>query len=871
MSTATLPLDAGTLARRLFIEAPYPLLVYDPESLRIREANPAACRHYGYDPEAFAALTLRDIRPPEDVPALLAWTAGLSAGDQVYCGPRRARHMRRDGSVFPVRTVCARIDWQGRPARLLVVIAEDPAPGAEGLAASHREDFAALREVMTTAGQAADLRSLCESVMAQLLRALRSDAAIVYTWDPPTGRLTPYATLGVGEWAAALRVDTGTGAAGIAAAQGVGFLANTYRSGGLAGPLEQAHTDWEHVLAEPLAGDGRLFGVLFVARSAGRGDFGADDQATVKLFAQPLGMALEKTHLMGELQAELAEREAAEAALRRRTRQLEAVSEIGDQVANEIEPDALVTTLTRRGMALLDAAGCALYLCEEDDQNVLIGKGSQGLLHLLLDKRRVGEGLVGTVAQRRQGLLVNDYPASPYPIPSVLEPVRMEAVMAEPLLFRGRLLGVVEVARDQAGGPFSPEDQATLQQFSKQAALALEHARLFSALNASFGQLQVLQEQTARGEQLEMLTTMVSGVIFTLNNQLATIMGQVEDLGVRIEDPQLRESLAMLGTEAIAGAETVRQLQAFLSEAPGGECVPCDLAAVVTEAKHLTAHRWRDEADLEGRTIEVRIEIPEIPAVLGRRADLREIFTRLILHALDTMPNGGTISISAAHEPNFGDDRAGTVVVTVRDTGVGVPAAMLTRLFDPVASGPGPRNRRPGLAMVDTLVRAHGGRIAATSVLSEGTTVTVRLPATAAAAPKAPTREPATPVAVVPREILVVDDNVNLLRTLEAMLTRSGHRVRAADSGAAALQLLHASPVDVVLTDLGMPGMSGWELAEAIKARWPFIPVVALTGWGEQAVQAETRRVAFVNKVIYKPIAKAALLETIALVTTAPK
>jgi len=285
----------------------------------------------------------------------------------------------------------------------------------------------------------------------------------------------------------------------------------------------------------------------------------------------------------------------------------------------------------------------------------------------------------------------------------------------------------------------------------------------------------------------------------------------------------------------------------------------------VMEAASITQPCWKDEAELEGRTIQVDLQIPEVPAVLARPGDLREVFAKLILRCLGSMPNGGTITISAQFEPSFGDDPSGSVVVTVRDTGFGMPEYVRAHLFDPIVMDPSLRSRQVSLGAVRAMIEAMGGRIGVTSVPNEGTTFTLRLKATETTLAA---KVEAAPVPVVTgRRVLLVDDNAGLLKTLQVMLEEAGQIVHTASSGRKALQMLEENPVDLVITDLGMPQMNGWELAEAIKAKAPWTPVAILTGWGEQGVQAETRRQVFVDRCLFKPIQLSVLMETIATLT----
>ena len=729
---------------------------------------------------------------------------------------------------------------------------------------ARRNHLEALRDVIQDLGRHVDIPRMLESVIDRVLRVAQADVGAIYTWDPAAGALVPRAWRGIGAGMAGHRIKSGEGVAGKVAESAQGMIVNDFRTSPLALATELAETRIEALLAEPLVYRDRPLGVLVIGREESNRPFRDREQDAVRLFATQIGLALEKARLVEELEAELHDRQEAEAKLLRRNRQVDAVREIGDEVGREIDTNALLSLLATRVMGLLDAGGSVLYVWEEEEQT-LVARAAQGLLRdALLDHCRLGEGLVGAVGEQRQGLLVSDYPRSHYVLPG-LESARVGAAVAEPLLFRARLLGVVQAVREAGGGPFDEEDRDTLHLFAKQAALALEHARLWTELTESLGRLQVLQEEVLRVGRLQTLGQVTSGIVFNLNNTLATILGQVEQLGLKVPDPRLQESLAIMAEAAQHGVSVVRRLEGFATDKPGGGLVSCDLAGIVMEAASITQPCWKDEAELEGRTIQVDLQIPEVPAVLARPGDLREVFAKLILRCLGSMPNGGTITISAQFEPSFGDDPSGSVVVTVRDTGFGMPEYVRAHLFDPIVMDPSLRSRQVSLGAVRAMIEAMGGRIGVTSVPNEGTTFTLRLKATETTLAA---KVEAAPVPVVTgRRVLLVDDNAGLLKTLQVMLEEAGQIVHTASSGRKALQVLEENPVDLVITDLGMPQMNGWELAEAIKAKAPWTPVAILTGWGEQGVQAETRRQVFVDRCLFKPIQLSVLMETIATLT----
>ena len=180
------------------------------------------------------------------------------------------------------------------------------------------------------------------------------------------------------------------------------------------------------------------------------------------------------------------------------------------------------------------------------------------------------------------------------------------------------------------------------------------------------------------------------------------------------------------------------------------------------------------------------------------------------------------------------------------DTGTGMAEDVRRRAFEPFFTTKGAGGTGLGLAMVRKVVDAHGGTVAVETAPGRGTTFRLRFPAAAGrdvepagAGVDAGTGE--TAGAVPPARIVVVDDQPDVLETLGLLLRRDGHDVRAFGDPRAAVDAVRAERPDVLLTDLGMPGLSGWDVARLARERWPDLPVVLLTGWGRDVGAAQLR------------------------------
>ena len=359
------------------------------------------------------------------------------------------------------------------------------------------------------------------------------------------------------------------------------------------------------------------------------------------------------------------------------------------------------------------------------------------------------------------------------------------------------------------------------------------------------------------GHDLRSLGETVGGLAHNFNNSLAAILAYTELL-LRDEakDSTAQRRLVVVREVALEASATVRRLQDFVSRQPEVAFGPVGLPAVIQEALDLTAPRWRDDAERRGVVITVTQDMEALPPVEGIAFELRDALVRLILNAVQAMHEGGTLGIRAASE------ESGWIVVEVRDTGIGMTEEhsrlVANRALDKAPAGRGGR----GLSEVAEIIERHGGSMSIESEPGRGTVVRLRLHAS-----RFQIIPPAAGVveAVHPEQasrILLVDDDPRLLSVLSDTLESYGHAVTIAGKGEEAVEVFDPTLHDVVITDLGMPRMNGWEVAERIKAKSPDTPVFLLTGWGESVAAHEGSQ--FVDRVVAKPVSAEALMEQLA-------
>jgi len=465
---------------------------------------------------------------------------------------------------------------------------------------------------------------------------------------------------------------------------------------------------------------------------------------------------------------------------------------------------------------------------------------SRGLPEGLQDEAeiRVGEGIAGKVAQVGEPIIVDDIETDPR-FAKLNDPrYGTGSFMCMPVRVGDRVIGVLNLAKkeDQSGGSviraFTPTDLQFLNALMTYIGYAVDNARLLDEaqdaarkLQSVVDDLKATQAQLVRGETLSAIGKLASGMAHHLNNLFAVILGRLETLLVKVPDQEARRYLEIVQRAAQDGAEVVRRVQRFSRVQPVSRTVPVDLNQLAQEVLELTRPRWHNEALLRQIRVDTALDLGAIRPVAGELAPLREVLMNLLLNGIDAMPGGGRLIFKTWMT---GPD----VHCSVSDTGAGMSEEVRHRALDPFFTTKGPKSTGLGLSVTYGIVQRHNGKLEIESTPGRGTTVTITLPAMGTTMP-APAASPAlaTPSQL---RVLIVDDEPEVRSALADMLGIAGHTAFQAAGGREALAWLEAGqPVDLVLTDMGMPGMMGSEVARAIRGRWPHLKIGLMTGWDE--------------------------------------
>lgn len=425
-----------------------------------------------------------------------------------------------------------------------------------------------------------------------------------------------------------------------------------------------------------------------------------------------------------------------------------------------------------------------------------------------------------------------------------------------------------------------------------------EAATLEKMVDARSRELLELQDARARERRLAAVGQLAAGVMHDVNNALNPIMAAAYLLERRADDPAaVRDYAARISRAAETCAASAARVGRFIRQEPPaeGRDVAVDLSLLAEEVLAMARAQWAD--GIQGRHVPMEADLAPGVTSRGLPGEIREALLNLVQNAVDAMPDGGRIVVATGRASAADGPEAW---VEVRDTGMGMSEDVRDRAFEPFFTTKGAAGSGLGLAEVYGIMKRHRGRAEIHSAPGAGTTVRLVFPfarqgeALPAPVPVAAARPPH-------RRVLVVEDNPEGREFLRALLVHDGHLVDVAGSASEARALLdvarlHATalarattpratptvgaadgraeeepttspagdrmPYDVLITDIGLPDGTGWELVRETRQRWPRLRTVAVTGW-EPSMDAEAAG-SGADRVLRKPLRADELLHYVA-------
>ncbi|MBT6562224.1 MAG: PAS domain-containing protein [Candidatus Scalindua sp.] len=364
-----------------------------------------------------------------------------------------------------------------------------------------------------------------------------------------------------------------------------------------------------------------------------------------------------------------------------------------------------------------------------------------------------------------------------------------------------------------------------------------------------------MEEALLQSEKLKSIGTVTTGIAHEFNNILAIISGNIQLVEDSYKDhAELTDALCTIQKAVDDGAEISSKMLKFTKVINDDKKVkPFDIRDIIRQSIDFTMPRWKNMAQANGINYHFdKEDMKTVTPVLCNPTELREVFINIINNALEAMPDGGTITVATrcilsevsgveSKKENVSElltpnakPKGDFVEITFTDTGKGMTKDVIKNVFDPFFTTRRPEGTGLGLSISYGIITRHGGKIDVESKLGKGTTFTLRLPTTikTVSQKEAPLLE--QKIKIKELCILVVDDEEAICNILIKFLSKDNHKVKAVDNGAEAIRLAKKENFDLVLCDIAMPEVSGYDVIQALNIleRRPKIGII--TGWGEK-------------------------------------
>lgn len=597
----------------------------------------------------------------------------------------------------------------------------------------------------------------------------------------------------------------------------------------------------------PLRSQGKVIGVLTLNRH-GRdaAEFDEFDLAVAQQVADHAALSLINAQRFDEA--------------RRVNRRLALVSEAAQEFSEATSDlSGLFEVVTRRLSGVLGGL-CVLRLLSDDgaylDPHAIAG-GQESVEFAnashLGSRWRADEGLPGHILETAQPILIeraND-PAliaklSPERV-HLLQQMHVSSAIGTPLVVRGKTIGTLTASRRGADAPYAKEDLELLQDLAAYASLAVSNGQLLESARRELSErkraeaaLGMLEEQLRQSQKMDAVGKLAGGVAHDFNNFLSVILSYSALLAEQFSSEDERSAdLREIQRAAERAAALTQQLLAFSRQQVASPQL-VDMNALIAGVSRMLETLTGDHVNLK-----LSLE-PELGRVKADRGQLEQALMNLVVNARDAMPDGGTLTIETANvelDDAYAAEHLGVVpgphvLCAVSDTGIGMDRATQVRIFEPffttkeLGKGTG-----LGLSTTFGIVKQNAGSIWVYSELGRGTTFKVYFPRSFEAA-RPPRASPAAARLTGSETILLVEDQEQVRAVASSILTARGYRVLQSVNGddALAQSAAHAGEIQLLLTDVVMPGISGPALAERLSKERPELRVLYISGYTPGAI-----------------------------------
>jgi len=358
-----------------------------------------------------------------------------------------------------------------------------------------------------------------------------------------------------------------------------------------------------------------------------------------------------------------------------------------------------------------------------------------------------------------------------------------------------------------------------------------------------------IEDILLRSEKLKSMGMITSGIAHEFNNILAIVKGFATQIKKKCgNDEKLEKRVDTIIKATNDGVEIVRRMREYTNlELDNANFVPTDMRLLIKQSIGFTMPRWQNIANANG--IHYKIDTDGFSkelCIMCNQSELREVLVNIINNALDAMPGGGSLSFHTWAEEK-------TLFVTISDTGMGMGETVQRNVFDPFFTTKIGVGTGLGMSTAYGIVVRHGGEIEVESEEGKGSRFTIRLPLSNEIAKPEATFEQEQELKAEGLRMLIVDDEQEICDLLSEYFLEDGHNVKSVNTGDMAIKLLETESFDLVLSDLVMPEVTGYDIIETIGTLEKKPKVGIITGW-EDAYKTEKGETLKADFIVRKPI-----------------
>ncbi len=390
----------------------------------------------------------------------------------------------------------------------------------------------------------------------------------------------------------------------------------------------------------------------------------------------------------------------------------------------------------------------------------------------------------------------------------------------------------------------------------------IEQARDFNnQLRVLGDQIEQLEQKLSTVENMRTLGELAGGVFHDLNNALGAILGRsqlIQGKAAKISDSDLAGKIAkdasLIEKSTVDSGEILDRLRQLARPGRRKKRRTVDINCLIDDSIEMIRPRWQNLVQENGIKFTLEKDLKLDAVVYVDSSEIREVFTNILLNALDAMPGGGTISISNRIKDN-------AVTIFIADSGSGMTEEVARNVFEPFYTTKGEKGTGLGLSLSKKIIEDHGGTIQVKSVENKGTTFIISLPISKMKY-GSDSDIAYDGLAKKSLNILIVEDRREFKEMFSELLESKGFNVTTATSGEQAIQMCGKKRYDIIITDHGLPGISGLDLAEHIKDIDSRVKLILISGWEIEESIAELMKRG-VDSLLTKPFRTEAILETI--------